>query len=171
MVGDSAGIRISAACLAPHAATYTSVQSSDGSGSGSDWAKSAASAIRCADLAIDLLQFLLARQPLLQQTRLHLLDRIVLLAHLLHLLPGAVLGRVGHGVAAIAIGQHLEDVGSIAGAAMRTALSPASLHGPHIHAVDLLAGDAEGRAAGEELLGAGSERGRPPCPWRSGCSR
>ena len=142
----------------PHAVTYTSVQSSDTSGSGSDWAKSAASAIRWRISASIALQFLLAREPLLQEPRLHLLDRVVLLAHLLHLLPGAVLGRVGHRVAAIAIGQHLEDVRSIAGAAVLHCLVAGLLDGPDIHAVHLLAGDAEGSAAGEELLGAGCER-------------
>jgi hypothetical protein len=51
----------------------------------------------------------------------------MLLAHLLHLILGAVLRRVGHGVAAIAVGQHFENDRPLAGAAMlATRFSPAA---------------------------------------------
>ena len=58
----------------------------------------------------------LGPQP--DQVRAHLLDRIVLLAHAGHLVLRAVLRRIGHGMAAIAVGLHLEDVRALAGAGM-----------------------------------------------------
>ena len=48
--------------------------------------------------------------PASSSLRLQHLDRVVMLAHLLHFLACAVLGGVGHRVAAIAVGLHLEDV-------------------------------------------------------------
>ena len=81
---------------------------------------------------------------LLQNALAHLLDRIVLVAHLLHFLARAVFRRVRHRVAAIAVGQHLEDVRALAVAApLRRAFCAGGLHGAHVHAVDLLAGDVE----------------------------
>src|SRR6266576_6988058 len=51
---------------------------------------------------IDLLELVLARHLLHQKTRAHLLDRIVLGAHLLYLVARAIFRRVRHGVPAIA---------------------------------------------------------------------
>ena len=70
-----------------------------------------------AHLGVDLLQIVLARPMLVEQPRAHLLDRVMLVAHLLHLFLGPVFGRVRHGMAAIAIGLHFEDDRAIAGAA------------------------------------------------------
>jgi hypothetical protein len=51
---------------------------------------------------------------------------IVLGAHLLHLILGAILCRVGHGVTAITVGQHFKNVGAFAGARMFQSFSPAA---------------------------------------------
>jgi hypothetical protein len=75
------------------------------------------------------------------------------LAHLLHFFLGAVLRRVGHRVAAIAVGLHLEDVRALAAAAMLDGALAGGADGAHVHAVDLLARDAEGRRAWRAVLG------------------
>src|SRR6516162_8056184 len=62
-----------------------------------------------AHLGIDLFQFLLGGPGLRQQPSTHLLDRIVLGADLVDLLLRPVLGRIGHRVPAIAVGEHFED--------------------------------------------------------------
>src|SRR5437763_6068129 len=65
---------------------------------------------------IDLLELVLADPLVLEKPGAYLLDRVVLGTHLLDLLAGAVLCRVRHRVAAIAVGHHLENVGAFAGA-------------------------------------------------------
>ena len=134
-----------------------SVQSSDASGSGSVWANSAASATMSrTSLSIALSSSSLAHF-LSMQPRLDLLDRVVLGAHLLHFVLRAVLRRVGHGVAAIAVGLHLEDDRPLARAAPFGGDIGGRLHGAHVHAVDLQAGNAEGQAALREIgLGRGA---------------
>ena len=57
-----------------------------------------------------------------------------------------VLGRIGHGVAAIAVGQHFEDDRAVALAAPLHRLVARSLDGADVHAVDLLAGNVEASA-------------------------
>ena len=103
-----------------------------------------------ADVGVDLLEVVLAGIAVLEDARLDLLDRIVLLAHLLHFFLRAVLRRVGHRVAAIAVGQHLEDVGALARAAVLDGPVAGVLHRAHVHAVHLLGRNAEGLAALEQ---------------------
>ena len=55
-------------------------------------------------------------------------------------------------MAAIAVGEHFEDLRPRAPARTR-AIAARRLHRAHVHAVDLLAGNAEHRAAMIELLG------------------
>ena len=86
-----------------------------------------------------------------------MIDRVAGLLDLIDLFLGPVFGRIAHGMAAIAIGLHLKNV--------RPAAFARALHGPgrriahrqHIHAVDLLARNAE---AGPALIQLG-RRGRP----------
>ena len=84
----------------------------------------------------------------------------MLLAHLLHFFLGAIFRGIGHGVAAIAIGLHLQDVGTLARTRPFQRLGASGHHGAHIHAIHLLAGDVEGDAALREvLLGRGPRDG------------
>src|SRR5882724_7837725 len=106
-----------------------------------------------AHLGVDLLELVFTGPFLLHEPQPHLLDRVVLAAHLLDLFAGAVLRRVGHRVAAIAVGQHLQDDRAVAAAAPLRRMIGGGLDGAHIHAVDLLAGNAVGRAAQRQLGG------------------
>ena len=141
-----------------------SVQSSDTSGSGSWVANSAASLTISRTLPSIALSSSSRHLPFLEQPAAHLLDRVALLAHLADLFLGAVFGRVGHGVAAVAVGQHLEDdTAPCRSGRARSRVAPASLHGAHVHAVDLLAGDVEGQAALGEV-GRAPRRGSRDVP-------
>ena len=76
-----------------------------------------------------------------QKAAAHLLDGIVLLAHAGHLVLRAVFRRIGHGMAAIAVGLHFEDVGTAARARMFHGALPRGVDGAHVHAIHLLTGD------------------------------
>jgi hypothetical protein len=135
MVGESAGIRISTG-MGPLPGCLSAVLCEVG-GLRDDRL----------DLAVDLLESVGIDHAQLQYPRLHALDRVLLLAHLLDLLLGAVFRRVGHRVAAVAVGQHLEDVGALAAARMGNRLAARLLDRENVHAVDLHAGNAVGLAA------------------------
>src|SRR6202034_801841 len=94
---------------------------------------------------VDLLQLVFARPFLVEKPLAHLLDRIVLGAHFVDFLLGAVLGRIRHRVAAIAIGQHFQNDRTLAGAAPSQRVGGRGLHCAHVHAVDLRARDVERR--------------------------
>src|SRR5262245_15537605 len=94
-----------------------------------------------AHLGVDFFQRVLGREALLQKAAAHLLDRIVFGAHLVDLLLRPVLGRIGHGVAAVAVSQHFEDDRSVTVAAPLHRLVGSSLDRPNIHAIDLLTRD------------------------------
>src|SRR5690606_27490908 len=66
---------------------------------------------------------------------------------------GTVLGRIGHGVPAIAIGQHFEDVRPLPRPRMLNGAFGSVFHHANIHAVDLFAGDIEGQPALGEIGG------------------
>src|SRR5690606_6855208 len=95
---------------------------------------------------VDRLQFVLGRLGG-GEKHLDVVDRVAGLLDLVHLFLGPVLGRVGHGVAAIAVGLHFQDVGTFAGAGARHGAGGGVTHGQDIHAVDLLAGNPEAGAA------------------------
>src|SRR5262249_44257311 len=117
---------------------------------------------RGAHLSVDALHFVLAHQPAFEHAAANLLDGIVILAHLLHLFARAVFGGIRHRVAAITIGQHLQNVGAIAIAHPLEHPIGSGSHGAHIHAVDLFAGNVEGTAAlGEVGGGRRALDGRP----------
>src|SRR3954451_1695193 len=67
-----------------------------------------------ADLGVDRLEDFLARPLGGERAGAHLLDRVVLGAHLLDLLARAVFGGIGHRVPAVAVGLHFQDIGSVA---------------------------------------------------------
>ena len=161
IVGESAGIRISIGISAPSLRVRCRSRARTTSGSGSVCANSAASATMSrTSLSIALSSSSLAHF-FSSSARLDLLDRVVLGAHLLHFFLGAVLGRVGHRVAAIAVGLHLEDDRPVARAAPFGRDIGGRLHRAHIHAVDLQAGNAEGDAALREIgLGRRARHGR-----------
>src|SRR6266849_4541513 len=96
-----------------------------------------------AHLGVDLLQRVLGGEALLQQPAAHLLDRIVLGAHLVDFFLGTIFRRIRHGMAAIAIGEHFENDGPIAVAAPPDRPLAGRLDRAHVHAVDLLARDVE----------------------------
>src|SRR5262249_18475701 len=72
------------------------------------------------------------------------------------LLPGAVLCRIGHGMAAVTIRRHLEDDWTLAGPSVLGAGKSSLMYGQNVHAVDLLARDAIGSAAMKQV---GARRG------------
>ena len=93
---------------------------------------------------IDLLQGILVGEAFRREAATHLLDRIVLRAHPVDLLLAPIFRRIGHGVAAIAVGQHFQDDRAIARTTPLHRLIARSFDGAHIHAVDLLAGNLMG---------------------------
>src|SRR4051794_31901602 len=114
-----------------------------------------------ADLGVDRLEDFLARPLGGERAGAHLLDRVVLGAHLLDLLAGPIFGGIGHRVAAVAVGLHFQDIGSIAFAAPLDGPIACRLDGAHVHAVDLLARNVErGAALGKVgLRGGAVDRG------------
>src|SRR6185437_7144119 len=106
-----------------------------------------------ADRAVDFLELFVGRVGTLEQPLAHELDRIAMLSHVLHLLARPVLSGVRHGMAAIAIGAHLEDHGSIARADRCKRPLAGVLDRRDVHAVDPLTLNAEGDPAIIELLG------------------
>src|SRR5712692_4705136 len=96
-----------------------------------------------AHLGVDLLQRVLGGEALLQQPAAHLLDRIVLGAHLVDFFLGTIFRRIRHGMAAIAIGEHFENDGPVAVATPPDRPLAGRLDRAHVHAVDLLARDVE----------------------------
>ena len=106
IVGDSAGILSSIAISSSPPARRCTVRPASGSGASS--ANFAASTtMSLISLSIALSSSSLDAQLL--QLLGGMVDRVVMLAIVLHFLARPVLGRVGHRVAAIAIGLQLED--------------------------------------------------------------
>ena len=113
-----------------------------------------------------MLEVLFVDDAALDQLLAEMLDRVALLAHFGHFLLGAVLGGVGHGMAAIAVGLHLQDDRALAGAAICHGFGARLLHRFHIHAVHLDAGNVEGDAAlGEIGHRAGARHAVPMAYW------
>ena len=81
-----------------------------------------------------------------------LLDRIAGVAHGLHFLTRAIFGRVGHGMATIAIGLHFQQNGTVAALHPFERFLGRAAHSEHVHAVDLNAGNTEAFAATIELI-------------------
>src|SRR5690606_38747563 len=104
-----------------------------------------------AHILVHRLQLLLRRPLLLKKALARLLDRIMLGAHLLHFILGAVLGRIGHGVTAIAVGLHLQDDRAFARTTPVDRHFASSRNRAHVHAINLDAGDLERDAAMREI--------------------
>src|SRR5258707_762495 len=102
------------------------------------------------DRSVNLFQRRLCRPPV-EQTLPRLIDRVVLGPHPVDFFPGPVLRRVGHRVATIAVGHHLEDDWALAGAGMLGGGKTGFMNGEHVHAVDLLARNAIRHAAMKEI--------------------
>ena len=98
------------------------------------------------DLLVDLLEAGVVGRLALGDDGADVVDRVVFGPHLLDLVLGAILGRVRHGMAAIAVGLHLDQHRPLAGAAVGDRLLRRGIDLLDIHAVDLDAGDAEGLA-------------------------
>ena len=75
-----------------------------------------------------------------------MIDRITFVAELVDFFLGPILGRIAHRMPAIAISLHLEDVRPGAAARMVDRFFTGRPHRQHIHAIDPLAGNAEGFA-------------------------
>src|SRR6185437_2065326 len=114
------------------------------------------------DLLVDLFELSLIRHAAIDEALLDLVDGVVLLAHPAHFVARAVFRRVGHGVAAIAVGLHLEDVGPFAAPHMFHRIFDRLLHRDDVHAIDLVARNVEGRAAADEIMRGGTARDRGP---------
>src|SRR5712691_13703 len=146
IVGESAGIRTSIGTLYLRSAQHVGRQL------GSVGLRIVGREFRrfvdeVAHFGVDFFQLVLALDFLGEDARAHLLDRIVLGAHFLHFVARAVLRRVRHRMAAVAVGHHLEDVGTLAAAREGHRAVARGLDRAHVHAVDLLAGNVEGGAA------------------------
>src|SRR3984893_5881131 len=115
-----------------------------------------------ADLGVDRLQCGFIGLLLVEQDLAHMVDRIAFVAILVDFFLGPVLRRVAHRMAAIAISLHLEDVRALAAAGMFDGLLAGCPHRQHVHAVDALAGDAEGFAMAIELGGGRGALDRGP---------
>src|SRR5262249_32568611 len=107
------------------------------------------------DLTVDLFE-LRFRCAAIEQTPTRLIDWIVLGAHSVDLLPGTVLCRIGHRMAAVTIRHHLKDDRALAGPSVLGAGKPSLMYGENVHAVDLLTRDAIGSAAMKQV---GARRG------------
>src|SRR5438132_368216 len=97
------------------------------------------------------LQLFVARLAARDQLLAVPIDRIALLAHALYFFARSVLGGIGHRMAAVAIGLHLENGGAFAAARPGDRLFAGREHCFHIHSVRFFAGNVEGSAAFEEL--------------------
>src|SRR3546814_15654293 len=78
---------------------------------------------------------------------LGMLDRIGFVAHRLNLVAAAIFGGVGHRMAPVPIGLHLEDDRPLAGAHPGERFPGGAARREHVHPVDLDARDAEAFAA------------------------
>lgn len=93
---------------------------------------------RVARLLIDALELLLVRDAPLEDLVLQARDRVLRAAHALNLLARAVGGAgVGHGVAAVAVGDVFEDEGAVAGNRVGFGVRDGGFDGEDIHAVYL----------------------------------
>src|SRR6202012_3709025 len=90
-----------------------------------------------ADGGADLLEIVLARLAGTHHAGADLLDRIMLLPHFLHFLLAPIFRRIGHGVAAVTIRLHLQNIRALALAAPFERPLAGGDDGAHIHAVDL----------------------------------
>lgn len=96
----------------------------------------------CAGGLVDRLELLLGGDAPLDHLLLQSGNGVVGAAHALDLLTAAVGGAgVGHGVAAVAVGDVLEDEGSLAGDGVVLAVLHGRLGGEDVHAVDLETGN------------------------------
>src|SRR4051812_33263672 len=153
LVGDSAGIRISV----DMSGRYVGVEFGK-AGLGAFGGEFGRGGDRGLDLTVHGLEVLFIDDAALDQLLAEMLDRIALLAHFGDFLAGAVFGRIGHRVAAIAIGLHFQDDRAIALAAIIDGLGPGSRHRLDIHAVDLAARNIERDAALGEIGQGGGTR-------------
>ena len=93
-------------------------------------------------LLVDALELLLRRNLPVEQLLLEPRDGVLGRAHALDLLARAVRGAgVGHGVAAVAVGDVLEDQGAVAFGGVLFAVLDGGLDGEDVHSVDFEAGD------------------------------
>lgn len=91
---------------------------------------------------VDALQLLFRGDFPVEQFLLEARDGVLGRAHALDLLARAVRGaRVGHGVAAVAVGDVFEDQGAVAFGGVFFAVLDGGFDGEDIHAVDFEAGD------------------------------
>src|SRR5258708_364164 len=104
------------------------------------------------DLLVDRLERVLVGHVAVEQALLRLIDAIVLGAHAADLILGAVFGGVRHGVAAVAIGQHFEHIGTLARPRMLDGDIGRRLDRNDVHAVDLHAGNSIRLRADIEIM-------------------
>src|SRR5215472_3545029 len=152
IVGDSAGIRTSVAMAGPGCSGF-------GQHVGPQLGRIGLGAVLrelrrfgddVPDLGLEFCQLALAGAAF-EQPMPDLFDRIVLGAHPGHLLAGAVFSRVRHRMPAIAVGHHLEDDRPLTRPRVLGGGEPRFMNRQHIHAVNLLAGDAVGHAAVKQV--------------------
>src|SRR5688572_6774161 len=143
MVGDSAGIRTSVG-IAPSDQDVGGELGDVGLGIGERELGCRVDFL--AHLAVDGFQLVLA-DAAVDQPGADLLDRVLRLAHMLHLLAGAVLCGIGHRVAAVAVGHHLEDERPLAGTRMLDGACARRANLLDVHAVDVLTRNGERQAA------------------------
>src|SRR4051794_22726934 len=93
------------------------------------------------DVPVDRLQRILVSRAVFQDQLLEVVDRVHLRPHFGDFFLGAVLGRVGHGMAAVAVGLHLKNAGAAPFAGMGDRLFRGFLDGQHVHAVDHMSGN------------------------------
>ncbi len=140
---------------------------------GPAWAKSAAVGDDVTHLGVDRLEVVLGRASRCSSRRLPAPARSGRArgAPSVYFLAGPVLGRIGHRVAAIAIGLHFQNERTLAGAAMLDRLGHRR---PSRRATSMPSTCSPGMLKETpRLREVGLRRGarRPRCPWRSGCSR
>ena len=97
---------------------------------------------RGAGVLVEALELLLRGDFPVEQLLLESRDGVLRRAHALNLLTRAVRrARVGHGVAAVAVGDVLEDQGPVAFARVLLAVLDGGFDGEDVHTVDFEAGD------------------------------
>src|SRR4029079_15108567 len=104
-----------------------------------------------ANFAVNLLHCIFGGEFLFHNSVTRHVDRIVVTTHLVHFLARAIFRGIRHGMPAISVRQHFQNIGTLAGTAPCGSLFSGRFHRTHVHAVDLVAGNVERQSAARQV--------------------